>query len=100
MNKIMDMTIATPEGIVFEGKVESAKFPGAAGAFMVLPKHAALISALSAGKVIYTTTGDIKELVQSINKLFNLKNKDVYSGHGGKTTIDIEKNSNPIKYYD
>ena len=59
----MDMTIATPEGIVFEGKVESAKFPGAAGAFMVLPKHAALISALSAGKVIYTTAGDIKELV-------------------------------------
>ena len=29
MNKTMDMTIATPEGIVFEGKVESAKFPGA-----------------------------------------------------------------------
>ena len=46
MNKTMDMTIATPEGIVFEGKVESAKFPGASGAFTVLPRHAALISAL------------------------------------------------------
>ena len=39
MDKTMSMTIATPEGIVFDGKVESAKFPGASGAFMVLPRH-------------------------------------------------------------
>ena len=59
----MDMTIATPEGIVFEGKVESAKFPGASGAFMVLPEHAALISALTSGKVVYTSSkGETKEL--------------------------------------
>ena len=56
------MTIATPEGIVFEGQVESAKFPGASGAFMVLPKHAALISALTSGKVVYTQEGEAKEL--------------------------------------
>lgn len=62
----MDMTIATPEGIVFEGKVESAKFPGTSGAFMVLPKHAALISSLKKGKIVYTTEGETKELaVQS-----------------------------------
>ena len=59
----MDMTVATPEGIIFEGKVESAKFPGASGAFMVLPRHAALISALTAGKVLYTQEGEVKELV-------------------------------------
>lgn len=58
----MDMTIATPEGILFEGKVESAKFPGVSGAFTVLPRHAALISALSAGKLIYTQEGTSKEL--------------------------------------
>ena len=58
----MDMTVATPEGIIFEGKVESAKFPGASGAFMVLPRHAALISALTEGKVIYTQEGEVKEL--------------------------------------
>ena len=62
MNKTMDMTIATPEGIVFEGQVESAKFPGASGAFMVLPKHAALISALTSGKVVYTQGGEVKDL--------------------------------------
>lgn len=58
----MDMTVATPEGIIFEGKVESAKFPGVSGAFMVLPRHAALISALTVGKVIYTQEGEMKEL--------------------------------------
>jgi len=62
MNRKMDMTIATPEGIVFEGKVESAKFPGASGAFMVLPRHAALISALTPGKVVYTQEGEAKDL--------------------------------------
>lgn len=63
MNKTMDMTIATPEGIVFEGKVESAKFPGASGAFTVLPRHAALISALTAGKITYTQEGKLTEVI-------------------------------------
>ena len=62
MNKTMDMTITTPEGIVFEGQVESAKFPGASGAFMVLPRHAALISALVPGKMTYTQDGQSTEL--------------------------------------
>ena len=59
----MDMTIATPEGIIFEGRVESAKFPGASGAFMVLPRHAALISVLTAGKVIYVQEGNPTEVI-------------------------------------
>ena len=63
MNKTMDMTIATPEGIVFEGKVESAKFPGASGGFTVLPRHAALISALTAGKITYTQEGKLTEVI-------------------------------------
>ena len=62
MNRTMDMTVATPEGIVFEGKVESVKFPGASGAFMVLPRHAPLISALTQGKVVYTQEGKTLEI--------------------------------------
>ena len=58
----MSMTIATPEGIVFDGKVVSVKFPGSSGAFMVLPRHAALISALTPGKVIYIQEGEVNEL--------------------------------------
>lgn len=77
MNKTMDMTIATPEGVVFEGKVESARFPGVSGAFMVLPRHAPLISALTSGKVVYTQEGQPKELV--VRGGFVEINKDVIS---------------------
>ena len=62
MKKTMNMTIATPEGILFEGQVESAKFPGTSGSFMVLPKHAPLISSLTAGMVVYTMQGEQKEM--------------------------------------
>ena len=63
MNKIMDMTIATPEGILFNGQVESAKFPGSSGSFMVLPMHASIISSLTKGKIVYTSKEERKELV-------------------------------------
>lgn len=62
MKKTMNMTIATPEGILFEGQVESAKFPGTSGSFMVLPMHAPLISSLTVGTVIYTIQGEQKEM--------------------------------------
>ena len=62
MKKTMYMTIASPEGIIFEGNVESAKFPGASGSFMVLPRHAAIISALVAGKITYTHEGTPTDL--------------------------------------
>lgn len=49
----MFLEIVTPEKKVFEGEVESAKFPGAQGEFQVLTDHAALISSLVNGKVEY-----------------------------------------------
>ena len=77
MEKTMDMTIATPEGIIFEGQVESAKFPGASRAFMVLPRHASLISALTSGKMIYTQEGTPTEI--TIQGGFVEINKNVIS---------------------
>lgn len=67
------MTIATPEGIIFEGKVESAKFPGAQGSFAVFPLHAPLISLLTAGKIVCRQEGnpiefDIKGGFVEVNK--------------------------------
>ena len=62
MSELLDMTIATPEGVIFEGKVESAKFPGAKGRFTVLHKHAALISALENGKITYVQEGKPTEI--------------------------------------
>lgn len=62
MNELLDMTIATPEGVIFEGKVESAKFPGIMGGFTVLPRHAALISALDKGIITYRQEGKPTEV--------------------------------------
>lgn len=63
MSKKLDMSLATPEGIVFRGEVESVRFPGAKGNFMVLPMHAPLISLLNAGKIIYTQEGKTMDLM-------------------------------------
>ena len=77
MKRTMYMTIASPEGILFEGNVESAKFPGASGAFMVLPRHAPIISALINGKVTYSQSGNISEI--TIQEGFVEVSKDAIS---------------------
>lgn len=77
MDKKMDMTIATPEGVVFQGKVESVRFPGAKGNFMVLPMHAPLISLLESGTIVYTCEGKSTEI--TIRSGFVEINKDVVS---------------------
>ena len=45
----MQVTVITPDKKVFEGEVESAKFPGTDGSFQVLQNHAPLISTLGTG---------------------------------------------------
>ena len=57
MKRFLNMTIATPEGVIFEGEVESAEFPGTLGAFTLLPLHAALISSLTGGQNVYVKDG-------------------------------------------
>lgn len=52
MKELLDIHIYTPEGVVFQGKAVSAKFPGAKGSFAVLPQHAPIISLLTAGKIV------------------------------------------------
>lgn len=54
MEKCLNMTIITPEGILFEGQVEQANFPGTMGTFTIWPDHAALMSGLTSGKISYT----------------------------------------------
>ena len=64
-NTFLSLTIATPEGILFQGEVDSVKLPGTKSAFMVLPLHAPIISSLNKGVVAYSkgnesTSVDIK----------------------------------------
>jgi F-type H+-transporting ATPase subunit epsilon len=53
----MFLEIITPDKKIFEGEVESAKFPGSSGFFQVLNNHAPLISSLE------TKNGEFQVLV-------------------------------------
>lgn len=77
MSKLLNLTIATPEGIIFQGEVTKVKLPGKMGNFMVLPMHAPLISSLSSGKISYEYKNELSELL--IKGGFVEINKDVIS---------------------
>ena len=47
----MHIRILTPEGTLFEGAAQAVFLPGAVSPFEVLPGHAPIISALSAGEI-------------------------------------------------
>lgn len=53
----MILKIISADDVVFEGEVSSVTLPGEMGAFTVLKNHAALISTLNAGKIIYLPDG-------------------------------------------
>jgi len=59
----MHLEIITPDKTIFNGEVESATFPGSKGSFQVLKDHAALISSLDKGKVVYQTGNSHNELI-------------------------------------
>ena len=69
MKELLDIHIYTPEGVVFQGKAVSAKFPGAKGSFAVLPLHAPIISLLTEGKIVLldrTYQGPLQDLERQI----------------------------------
>ncbi len=43
--------------------------------------------------------GSVKDLVSSAKKLFEYKGCVLMPGHGGKTSVDNERETNPINYY-
>ena len=59
----MLLEIYTPDAKIFEGQVDSATFPGSKGSFQVLNNHAAIISTLDKGKVLYVSKHDENEII-------------------------------------
>ena len=51
MDKTLTIRILTPEGTLYEGAANAVFLPGSVSPFEVLPGHAPIISALSAGDV-------------------------------------------------
>ncbi len=58
----MTLNIISAEKVEFTGEVTKVTLPGAQGLFTVLENHAALISSLTAGKMIYTVDDKDEEL--------------------------------------
>ena len=59
----MTLNIISAEKVEFTGEVTKVTLPGAKGLFTVLENHAALISSLTAGKMVYTV-GDKDETLE------------------------------------
>ena len=57
----MQLIIVAPRGVLCHTAVEKVSFPGALGAFTVLPGHAPLIAQLTAGKIRYTSGVEERE---------------------------------------
>lgn len=51
MDKTLTIRILTPEGTLYEGAANAVFLPGSVSPFEVLPGHAPIISALSAGDI-------------------------------------------------
>ena len=51
MDKTLTIRILTPEGTLYEGAANAVFLPGSVSPFEVLPGHAPIISALSAGEI-------------------------------------------------
>ena len=56
----LTIQILTPEGTLFEGPVSAVFLPGSYCPFEVLPMHAPIISALSAGDIRVREDGEEK----------------------------------------
>lgn len=54
----MKLSIITPDKLAFEGEVTAVTVPGSAGSFQILKDHAAIVSTLEDGKVIYKNNND------------------------------------------
>ncbi|MFA5178143.1 MAG: F0F1 ATP synthase subunit epsilon [Candidatus Paceibacterota bacterium] len=56
----MELSISTPEKLIFKGEAESINIPTQSGMITVLPKHTALLSAVSFGRIKIITQNQEK----------------------------------------
>tara|TARA_B100000767_G_scaffold173106_1_gene162046 strand:+ start:7970 stop:8260 length:291 start_codon:yes stop_codon:yes gene_type:complete len=55
----MYLEIISPEAILFNGNIDSLTVPGSEGSFQVLENHAAIVSNLISGSVVFKGNFDI-----------------------------------------
>ena len=62
MAETLKLEIVTPDGLKLAESVEQVTVPGVEGEFGVLPQHAPLLTALTAGIVTYTQSGQAQSV--------------------------------------
>lgn len=60
--QILQLTIASPLGVIYDGSVSLVTLPGELGSFTVLPGHAPIISSLQKGTIRVEENGKSTEL--------------------------------------
>ena len=71
----MNLSIVSPEALLFKGEVESITLPGTSGYFQILNNHTSLVSTLAAGKVIIQGEINLDEINK---KKFEYKERFTY----------------------
>ena len=62
---VISLHIVSPEGTLADVKVSAVTLPGTLGPFEVLKDHAALISSLEKGEIVYVSEGAEQRLAIS-----------------------------------
>lgn len=66
MTDVIKLHIVSPEGTLVDAEVSSVSLPGSLAPFQVLKDHAALISSLEKGDIVYVTeTGEQRLAISS-----------------------------------
>ena len=71
----LDVSLITPQKILFEGKAKSITFPGEQGVFEILPYHKPFLSLLVSGKVfidekvIFIRRGIVKVISNTVTAI-------------------------------
>lgn len=74
--KNLNLVIVSPEKTLFKGEVSDVTLPGIKGIFMVLPKHAPLLSSLEKGTIKYTTS-EGEQLLEIAGGFVEVKKNEV-----------------------
>lgn len=91
---MLDFKIVTPDGVIYENKVEQITLPTASGEITILPNHIPLVSVLKAGELVATKDGNPVAMsvaggvleIQSDNKVYVMADTAERAEH-----IDIER---------
>ena len=73
----MTLEIITPEKQLFNGEVNSVKFPGTIGEFEILNNHAPIISTLSEGEIRVITSENNTEKFSINGGVIEMQNNKI-----------------------